>query len=450
MSFVVNPQIPSAQSLGLSQADDSHHAGDLDQTGIRSITCPADHVLFRAGEPRNAAYLIDSGEVQLLGAAGETICTLGPGEIFGEMALVDGGMRTVTAMTTALSDIFVIPRTALQDRIRNLDPILSLMIGLLIERYRAARPQMPESIRQDQVGELSAKLDKTNKLPDDLAGLSNIRLQKESALKELKLEQELRQGLARNELFPVFQPILNLADRRIVGFETLIRWNHPDKGMVYPDKFIPVAERTGVVQLLDRMMLNRACDLIPSLLKTTQGKTPDFFVSVNLSGINFATLDVIQSVREALVQSEVEPHHLKLEITESALIADPQKAEQVLHGLKALGVTIALDDFGTGYSSLGYLHRFPIDSLKIDRSFVSQMQKAPKSLDIVRAIVGLARNFNLGVIAEGIETEQDLATINSLGCDMGQGYLFGKPMSIDDAHDFIRSNLIGRNLNAAI
>jgi EAL domain-containing protein (putative c-di-GMP-specific phosphodiesterase class I) len=338
----------------------------------------------------------------------------------------------------------VIPRTALQDRIRNLDPILSLMIGLLIERYRAARPQMPESIRQDQVNDLSAVLEKTNKLPDDLAGLSNIRVQKESALKELKLEQELRQGLERNELFPVFQPILNLANRRIIGFETLIRWNHPEKGLVYPDKFIPVAERTGVVQLLDKMMLARACDLIPSLLKTTQGKAPDFFVSVNLSGINFATLDVIHSVREALVQSEVEPQHLKLEITESALIADPQKAEQVLHGLRALGVTIALDDFGTGYSSLGYLHRFPIDSIKIDRSFVSQIHKAPKSLDIVRAIVGLARNFNLGVIAEGIETEQDMAMISSLGCEMGQGYLFGKPMSIDDAHDFIRANLISQ------
>ncbi|MGZ9109174.1 MAG: EAL domain-containing protein [Micavibrio sp.] len=442
---VVNPQIPSPQSLGLAQQTDDHSYGnELDQTGIRSITCLADHVLFKAGEPRNAAYLIDSGEVHLLAPDGEVLCKLGPGEIFGEMALVDGGVRTVTAVTAMLSDIFVIPRTALQDRIHNLDPILSLMIGLLIERYRAARPQMPESIRQDQVNELTATLEKTNKLPDDLAGLSNIRVQKESALKELKLEQELRQGLERNELFPVFQPILNLANRRIIGFETLIRWNHPEKGLVYPDKFIPVAERTGVVQLLDKMMLARACDLIPSLLKTTQGKAPDFFVSVNLSGINFATLDVIHSVREALVQSEVEPQHLKLEITESALIADPQKAEQVLHGLRALGVTIALDDFGTGYSSLGYLHRFPIDSIKIDRSFVSQIQKAPKSLDIVRAIVGLARNFNLGVIAEGIETEQDMAMISSLGCEMGQGYLFGKPMSIDDAHDFIRANLINQ------
>ena len=450
MSFNADPQIPSAAALGLSGGEAGKPGNDIDQTGIRSVSCSSDHVLFRAGEPRDAAYLIDSGEVELLGPGGDFLCRLGPGEIFGEMALLDGGMRTATAMVSAPSEIFVIPRAVLQERVRDLDPILSLMIGLLIERYRAARLQMPESVRADQAEALAAKLEKANKLPDDLAALSNVRAQKESAMKELKLEQELRQGLERNELFPVFQPILNLSNRTIIGFETLIRWNHPEKGLVYPDKFIPVAERTGVVQLLDRMMLARACDLIPSLLKTTQGKVPDFFVSVNLSGINFATLDVIHSVREALVQSDVEPQHLKLEITESALIADPQKAEQVLHGLRALGVTIALDDFGTGYSSLGYLHRFPIDSIKVDRSFVSQIQKAPKSVDIVRAIVGLARNFNLGVIAEGIETEQDMMVISALGCDMGQGYLFGKPMSIDDAHDFIRSNLLDREINAAI
>jgi EAL domain-containing protein (putative c-di-GMP-specific phosphodiesterase class I) len=188
-------------------------------------------------------------------------------------------------------------------------------------------------------------------------------------------------------------------------------------------------------------MMQRACAVIPSLLKEVAGKVPDFFISVNLSGINFETLDVIQGVREALIESGVEPHHLKLEITESALIADPERAEQVLHSLRALGVTIALDDFGTGYSSLGYLHKFPIDSLKIDRSFISQIERDSKGIDIVSAIIGLAKNFKLGVVAEGIETEKDVQILNDLGCDMGQGYIFGKPMSINDAHEFIRKNL---------
>src|SRR5690606_15228986 len=132
------------------------------------------------------------------------------------------------------------------------------------------------------------------------------------------------------------------------------------------------------------------------------------------------------------------PQHLKLEITESALIGDPARAVEILNGLRALGVTIALDDFGTGYSSLGYLHRFPLDSLKIDRSFVNRIHESPKSLEIVSAMVALARNFNGGVIAEGIETEDDAAVINELGCDMAQGYLFGKPMSSDDAKAYAK------------
>lgn len=420
-------EIPSLQVLGLADV-----AGNADtpaaRAGIRAVTYVADHVLFSVGDPRKEAYLIDSGEVRLLSADGEVLCTLGPGEIFGEMALVDRGGRTATAVTTALTDLFVIPRSALQERIRGMDPILSFLIGLLVERYRVSRIQMPESLHLDMQD-------------GDGSGLSNIRAQKSGVLKELKLEQELRAGMERDEFIPVLQPIMKLPERRIIGFEALIRWKHPEKGMVFPDTFIPVAERTGVIQMMDKMMMQRACALIPTLLKDMAGHVPDFFISVNLSGINFETLDVIQGVREALIESDVDPHHLKLEITESALIADPERAEQVLHSLRALGVTIALDDFGTGYSSLGYLHKFPIDSLKIDRSFISQIEQDPKGIDIVSAIIGLAKNFKLGVVAEGIETEKDVQILNELGCDMGQGYLFGKPMSIEDAREFIKKNL---------
>jgi EAL domain-containing protein (putative c-di-GMP-specific phosphodiesterase class I) len=176
---------------------------------------------------------------------------------------------------------------------------------------------------------------------------------------------------------------------------------------------------------------------LPRLLEKHEGEKDGFFISVNLSGVDFGTLDVIQNVRSALVDSGVDPKHIQLEITESALIGDPERAEQILKGLKALGVSIALDDFGTGYSSLGYLHRFPIDTIKIDRSFVSQIQNAPRSVDIIRAIVGLARNFKLGLVAEGIETEQDFVTIHALGVDMGQGYLLGRPMPVGEAVDFM-------------
>lgn len=435
------PPIPIALLQALDLATPQSGDDSVDQpaeTRIQTITYVADHVLFSIGDLRDNAYLIDDGEVVLKDAAGEILCTLGAGEVFGEMALLDGGERTAHAVTTVLSDIFVIPRTALQNKTRGLDPVLSLLIGLLIERYRVSRIHMPESIRQDQVN--GQPKDHAESQTAGLGGSANIRRHRDDALKELKQEQELRLGLEREEFIPVLQPIMKLPERQVAGFEALIRWYHPEKGLIFPDTFIPVAERTGVIKLLDKMMLRRACHLIPAFLENSKNLPDDFFISVNLSGVNFETLDVIQDVREALVDSGVDPRHLKLEITESALIIDPEKAEQVLHGLRALGVTIALDDFGTGYSSLGYLHKFPIDSLKIDRSFVSQIHDTPKSLDIVRAIVGLARNFKLGVIAEGIETERDAEIINMLGCEMAQGYLFGKPMSSDDAQEFIYKN----------
>ena len=411
------------------------------QTGIAHRIVPAGTVLFEAGQHRDFAYLIDSGEIHILDRQKKLLCRLGPGEVFGEMALIDDGLRSASAVSAMHSEVYVIPRTAIQHRIAGLDPLLSLLIGLLVERYRLARKILPESIREDQIGDLaSQKINQGWVVPQGVAGASEIKVQKDIALKELRLEQELRRGVERHEFIPVLQPILHLPQRTLAGFEALVRWQHPEKGLLAPDSFIPVAERTGTIQLLDQMMLHNICALAPQFL---QGGTveDDFFISVNLSGINFETLDMLDWVREALIESEMPAKHLKLEITESALIVDPVKAEQILHGVKALGVGIALDDFGTGYSSLGYLRRFPIDSLKIDRSFVARLQDEPKTIDIVRAIVGLARNFRLGVIAEGIETEDDVALLNTLGCDMGQGYLFGKPMPDEAALEFMRKNL---------
>ena len=412
---------------------------------IRRYVFPKGTVLFRKGERRECAYLVDHGEIEIYGndegGADKLLCTIGEGEIFGEMALIDDSPRSATAVTITDSEIFVIPRDSLQDRAKGLDPIVSMLISILIEHYRTTRIQLPESIKQEHGRNLAQKLGRNESLPVEVLRLRNAKEQREAALREMKLEQELRVGLEQRQFIPVLQPIMHLPSRKIAGFEALIRWQHPEKGMVYPNDFIPVAERTGLVQHLDRMMLERACEILPALQKRANGAAKDLFISVNLSGINFGNTDVINTVRNTLVKSDLDASHIKLEITESALIGDPVLAEKVLQGLKAIGVTIALDDFGTGYSSLGYLHRFPIDDLKIDRSFVSQMAESTKSIDIVRAIVGLARNFKLKLVAEGIEREEEVIAINSLGCEMGQGYLFSKPLSVKDAEAFIDKNL---------
>ena len=403
---------------------------------------PAGTVLFGKGETRHCAYLIDRGEVEIVGndegGADKRLCLIGEGEIFGEMALVDNTPRTATALTTTESEIFVIPRDSLHERIKGLDPIVSLLVSLLIERYRITRIHLPESVKQDSVGDFIKKISKYEKMPEEVLRLRNTEQQKQTALKEMKLEQELRAGLEHKQFIPFLQPIMHLKTKRLAGFEALIRWEHPDNGMVFPDEFIPVAERTGVVQFLDRLMLEKACEILPQIHEASGNE--DLFISVNLSGINFETIDIVNSVRRTIMDSGVDPSHIKLEITESALIGDPEQAEKVLQGLKALGLTISLDDFGTGYSSLSYLHKFTIDDLKIDRSFVMQIHDGNRSLDIVRAIVSLAKNFKLNIVAEGIEQEEDVAALNSLECDMGQGYLFSKPVPLDQAMAFIEED----------
>ncbi len=406
----------------------------------RRATFEAGTAIFMCGDERNYAYIVESGEVHIkdLDEDGneQLVCTLGPGEIFGEMALIDRGPRTASAYAAGETNVFVISRRIMQDRVNFIDPLLGLLVNLLVERYRSARQVLPESVGADHAGALTRHMVGGSSSGSSPA-YQNIQEQRTQALEDLRMEQELRRGLEQREFVPFLQPILHLPDKRIAGFEALIRWNHPEKGIVAPFHFIPVAERTNVVQLLDHMMLEKVCGILPSLMEDAGRKKGDFFISVNLSGINFDDAAIVASIGETLKKTGVNPANVKLEVTESALVGDPDHAEKILHGLKGLGVSIALDDFGTGYSSLGYLHRFPIDIIKIDRSFVSKLKTNTKSIDIVRAIVGLAKNFRQEVVAEGIENEEEALVLAGLGCDMGQGYLYGKPMEVESARAFI-------------
>ncbi len=413
---------------------------------ISHYILPKDTVLFKESESRQCAYFIEKGTVGIYGvpegASTETpelLCSLGEGEIFGDMALIGSAPRTATAITSEECGIFVIPRDSLQERLGGLDPIVSLMVSLLIERYRSSSSQLPETLKQVTAKDLHEKTTHYDNLPKELHNLRDTAQQMEIALKELQIEHEIRAGLTNKEFVPVLQPILKLPEERVVGFEALVRWQHPERGLLTPNFFIPAAERSRVIQNLDRLMLENACKALPEFIKMSGN--PDFFISVNLSGINFETIDIVNKVAATLQEQGTNPKNIKLEITESALINDPAHAEDVLQQLKNMGLRIALDDFGTGYSSLGYLHKFSIDYIKIDRSFISQIHDGTKSLDIVRAIVSLARNFDLELIAEGIENEKDVIVLNSLGCDMGQGFFYGRPLEIPDAMEFVKNNV---------
>ena len=256
------------------------------------------------------------------------------------------------------------------------------------------------------------------------------------------LTLELRQGLAAEEFELHYQPVLSLADDRISGFEALVRWRHPQRGLLGPAEFISVAEETGLIGNLGEWVLRQAC-------RTAAGWPNDIKVAVNLSPCQFKQVGLLATVVSALDEAGLHPSRLELEITESVLLAQNGQNLQLLHALRDLGVRIAMDDFGTGYSSLSYLRSFPFDKIKMDRSFVSGIGIDPGSMAIVKAVTGLGSGFNLTTTAEGVETQDQLARLRREGFGEIQGYLFARPMPAADALGFIARHSSKENLAEA-
>jgi diguanylate cyclase (GGDEF)-like protein/PAS domain S-box-containing protein len=255
-------------------------------------------------------------------------------------------------------------------------------------------------------------------------------------MSQLKMETDLRRACERDELFVDYQPIVSLESRTLIGFEALVRWRHPEFGLVPPKDFIPVAEETGQILTIGQTVLESACRQAREWQQTYPA-APPLFVSVNLSVKQFNQPGLVENIAELLERFQLPPRCLKLEITESVFSDNIEAAVGLLTQLRELGVQLSIDDFGTGYSSLSYLQRFPIDTLKIDRSFVTQMMENEENLAIVRTIVALAQNLGMDVVAEGVETEDQLKLLRKLECENGQGYLFSTPLGGGQLNKFI-------------
>jgi diguanylate cyclase (GGDEF)-like protein len=255
-------------------------------------------------------------------------------------------------------------------------------------------------------------------------------------MSQLKLEEDIRQGISREEFELYYQPIVFTKSHQLAGFEALVRWNHPERGFVSPGQFIPLAEETGLIVPLGWWILRTAC----RQLHTWHQQFPEYAglkVSVNLSGKQFVQTDLVEKIAEILAETGLEPSTLKLEITEGVVMENADLAIKMLQDIKNLGITLSIDDFGTGYSSLSYLHQFPVDTLKVDRSFVNGMETDHEMLEIARTIVLLAHSLKMDAIAEGVEMIEQVEILKNIDCEYIQGYFFSKPVNVESAGNII-------------
>lgn len=258
------------------------------------------------------------------------------------------------------------------------------------------------------------------------------------AISRLELEADLQRAVFNEQLHLNYQPIFSLVDEQIVGFEALVRWRHKVRGIVSPAEFIPVAEETGLILSLGAWVLSEAMGCLRIWLEQFPNIRP-LSMSVNLSGIQLSSPDLVLLIEDLLEQFSLSGESLKLEITESMFMENAGAAGQLLAELKAKQIQFSIDDFGTGYSSLSYLHHLPIDTLKIDREFISGMVGDSKDFDIVKTIIALAHSLGLDVVAEGIETQEQLNRLRELGCEYGQGFFFSKPLDVEAAGELLAS-----------
>lgn len=318
----------------------------------------------------------------------------------------------------------IVQRLAQPIRVRNQEVFVSLSIGIAVSERLQDHPE--DLLRDAETAMYRAKSQGKGRHVVFNQGMH------EFAAAHLQLETSLRRAVEREEFRVYYQPILDICTGKVAGFEALVRWLNPEKGLVNPAVFIPLAEETGLIVEIGRQVLRESCRQFVAW-RNANAEAQKLFISVNLSVRQFALPDIVDQVRTILFDSGLPGESLKLEITESVILENTSIASEKLHALRALGVQLSIDDFGTGYSSLSYLHQYPFDNLKIDRSFVSRMAEAPERAAIVRTIVQLARSLGMDAVAEGIETPAQLAGLKAMNCRYGQGFLFSKPVPAAEA-----------------
>lgn len=376
------------------------------------------HHIFKYGDQGECAYLIEEGQVEVyVMVQGEErrINLLGKGELFGEVSLIDHQPRTAAVRAVEKTVLVPIPRKLVEELMERSDPVLRHLLLVILDRFRN-RQWSPAK----QIAATALSAEQT---------LRRSAVQGE-ATQRLSLAHGIKRALARAEFQLHYQPICDLADGRVTGFEALIRWAHPTDGLMQPKDFVWVAEQTGLIREMGLWTLERACLDWPILRRLTNHDSP--FVSVNLSASQISNELLVEDVQAILSNHNMNPTELKLELTETVMVEQPEAALKVLGRLVELGCGLALDDYGAGHSSLSRLQRYPLGTLKIDYTFVAPILESAQSLEIVRSSIALAHSLGMDVVAEGIESEAVRVKLTEIGCDFGQGWHFGKPAPLQE------------------
>ena len=372
-------------------------------------------LLFSEGDAPTTAFLIESGTLRITAkrdGVPVVLGDLGAGALVGEMAVLDDAPRSATATVLETCVLTAIDQAQFAERLSEADPVVRALLLSQLSRYRTAlatftghAPAVPSALPVVNRGESS------------------------HALNKIRLESELRNALDRGELEIRLQPILDIAKNRVAGFEALTRWTHPERGVVSPADFIALAEETSLIVPIGEYVLREVCRALQRFSDMREEDRP--FIALNVSGRQLEDANFVARVQAQMRVHQVSTAHLKLEITES-LILDYAKVAVLIAHSHRVGIKVALDDFGTGYSSLGHLHKLVFDTLKLDQGFIRQLDD-PRCMSIVRAVVGMADALGCDIVAEGVETEKQLAQLKALGCEYAQGYLVGKPDGVDEA-----------------
>ncbi len=391
--------------------------------GLNREEFDTNRTVFRTGDSGESAYVIESGCVEVLvgpADAPKRVAVLAEGAMFGEVALLDRQPRTATVRTLMPTSLVRIDRAHVEELLLRADPVIQYLLRLMLERFRNSNGGAAPVDLQSALAKAPAQPAK------DLHS---------AAVHTLSLAHDLADSIANNQLALFYQPIILLQNKALVGFEALVRWQHPKMGLISPDEFIPLAEKTGLIHRVGEWVLRRAIadwGHLRGLCADNAQHHP--FVSVNLSAPELCGPDIVQSIESCLAEQQMLSRELRIELTETVIVSSLEAVSRTINALRALGIGIALDDFGTGYAGLDYLQTLPFSCIKIDKVFVEQMHTAERSFQIVKSALELSRQLGLATVAEGIE---DLATSNTLaemGCTYAQGYYFARPMPVQDVH----------------